>query len=160
MANTINHSSDSVALKAMRVIAFFLVIIGMLNTLPSIPGLDELIWETSGNNRIVIRKYNYEYFFPLTFFIMMIVVVLKHSFWREFKDRGKATQIFSFSKDVCLILMAALISTSYLIEIDLLYLNLDQGWTFQGIKWRCENQNASMPCTIFSLVKNPSVLKF
>ena len=110
--------SDGFASKLCLVIAFFLVLIGMLNTIPSIPGLEELIWELTGNNRIIIRKYNYEYFFPLTFLIMMTVVTLKHSFYRDFKDKGSIVFYLSIFMDFSLIVMAVLISTAYLIEID------------------------------------------
>ena len=32
------------------------------------------------------HKFSYEYFFPIIFFMMMLVVSLNHSFWREFKN--------------------------------------------------------------------------
>ena len=34
------------------------------------PGLEELVWSVTGNDRIVFRKFSYEFFFPLTFFII------------------------------------------------------------------------------------------
>ena len=105
-------------LKIAKVIAFVLVLIGMLNTIPAIPGLEQLIWDITGNNKIVFRKFSYEYFFPIIFFMMMLVVSLNHSFWREYKNRGFITKILSIFMDVSLIFMAALISLSFVIEID------------------------------------------
>ena len=112
------EKKNDIGLKIARVIAFFLVLIGMLNTIPAIPGLEELIWGITGNDRIVFRKFSYEYFFPLTFFIMMVVVSLNHSFWRDNKNKGRLKRFLSLFMDVSLIVMAAAISLSFVIEID------------------------------------------
>ena len=90
----------------------------MLNTIPAIPGLEDLIWGITGNDKIVFRKFSYEYFFPLTFFIMMLVVSLNHSFWRENKSKGSVKSSLSLFMDVSLVIMAAAISLSFVIEID------------------------------------------
>ena len=50
--------------------------------------------------------------------MMMLVVSLNHSFWREYKNRGFITKTLSIFMDVSLIFMAALISLSFVIEID------------------------------------------
>ena len=89
------EKKNDIGLKAAKVIAFFLVLIGMLNTIPAIPGLEDLIWGITGNDKIVFRKFSYEYFFPLTFFIMMLVVSLNHSFWRENKSKGSVKSSLS-----------------------------------------------------------------
>ena len=112
------EKNSDVGLKIAKVIAFVLVLIGMLNTIPAIPGLEQLIWDITGNNKIVFRKFSYEYFFPIIFFMMMLVVSLNHSFWREYKNRGFITKILSIFMDVSLIFMASLISISFVIEID------------------------------------------
>ena len=112
------EKNNDVGLKIAKVIAFVLVLIGMLNTIPAIPGLEQLIWDITGNNKIVFRKFSYEYFFPIIFFMMMLVVSLNHSFWREYKNRGFITKILSIFMDVSLIFMASLISISFVIEID------------------------------------------
>ena len=88
------EKNNDFGLKIAKVIAFFLVLIGMLNTIPAIPGLEELVWRVTGNDRIVFRKFSYEYFFPLTFFIMMVVVSLNHSFWREYKHTTAIKRFF------------------------------------------------------------------
>ena len=112
------EKNSDVGLKIAKVIAFVLVLIGMLNTIPAIPGLEQLIWDITGNNKIVFRKFSYEYFFPIIFFMMMLVVSLNHSFWREYNNRGFITKILSIFMDVSLIFMASLISISFVIEID------------------------------------------
>ena len=99
-------------------LAFLLVLLGMLNTIPAIPGLEQLVWDLSGNNRLVVRKFPYEYFFPLIFLIMMIIVALKHSFYRTYYDSGPMVRSLSLILDLSLLLMALLISVSYVIEID------------------------------------------
>ena len=49
---------------------------------------------------------------------MMSVVSLNHSFWREYDDKGPLVKGLSLFMDVSLILMAALISLAFVIEID------------------------------------------
>ena len=102
----------------LYVLAFLLVVLGMLNTIPAIPGLEQLVWDLSGNNRLVVRKFPYEYFFPLIFLIMMVIVALKHSFYRTYYDSGPMVRSLSLILDLSLLLMALLISVSYVIEID------------------------------------------
>ncbi len=102
----------------LYVLAFLLVLVGMLNTIPAIPGLEQLVWDISGNKNLVVRKFPYEYFFPLVFLIMMVVVALKHSFYKAYYSRSNSARILSLLLDISLIMMALLISVSYLIEID------------------------------------------
>ena len=59
---------NDLGIKIAKIIAFIIVLIGMLNTIPSIPGLEDLIHRITGNDRIVFRKFSYEYFFPIIFF--------------------------------------------------------------------------------------------
>ena len=100
-------------------IGFVLVLIGMANTHPSIPGLEALIREFAGSEGIRIRKFSYEYLFPLCFVIMMTVVALQHSFLRAYGGRGGGgVRLACFAMDAALVVMAAAISAAYLIEID------------------------------------------
>ena len=110
--------SENSSNRFLYVLAFLLVVLGMLNTIPAIPGLEQLVWDLSGNNRLVVRKFPYEYFFPLIFLIMMIIVALKHSFYRTYYDSGPMVRSLSLILDLSLLLMALLISVSYVIEID------------------------------------------
>ncbi|TDK41129.1 TRAP transporter fused permease subunit [Antarcticimicrobium luteum] len=96
-----------------------LVIIGLLNTLPSIPGLDALAASVLGEG-VVIRRFSYEYLFPLVFVIMMCAVALEHSMARDFRQRGRggALRAFGLAMDVALVVMAVTVALGYLIEID------------------------------------------
>ena len=112
------EKKNDLGLQIAKAIAFIIVLVGMLNTIPAIPGLEELIHSVTGNDRIVFRKFSYEYFFPIIFFLMMLVVSLNHSFWREYGHKGPVVRVFSLFMDISLILMAALISLAFVIEID------------------------------------------
>lgn len=106
------------AMKLSLVIGFILVCMGMVNSLPAIPGLQPLIGSITGNETIVIRRFSYEYFFPLMFVLMMIIVALKNSQYRQFKDRGPLKRNFGLFMDIMLVVMAVVVSVSYVIEID------------------------------------------
>lgn len=115
-----NHASPQAdfAQKLALAIALVLVIIGLMNTLPSIPGLDGLVAGITGNISIVVRKFPYEYLFPLAFVLMMTIVALKHSFWRQFSHKSPTVRALCLIMDIALVVMAAFISIAYLIEID------------------------------------------
>lgn len=100
------------------VLGFALVVIGMLNTLPSIPGLDAALRDWSGNSDLVIRKFPYEYLFPLCFVLMMTIVAFRHSFTREFGGRGPVARTGSLFIDGALVVMAVAVALAYLTEID------------------------------------------
>ena len=58
-----------------------LVAMGLANNLPNIPGLLALVNSIPGLEGLPrLSKYNSEFFFPVVFTIIMIVVVLKSSF--------------------------------------------------------------------------------
>lgn len=106
---------------AHRLAAFLglvLVVIGLLNTLPAIPGLEEAMRSLTGVPNLVIRKFSYEYLFPLCFVLMMVIVALHHSFLRTHKTSGRGTVTGSLLIDVLLIVAAVSVSVAYLIEID------------------------------------------
>ena len=68
-------------------LAFIFVFVGLLNVTPAIPGWDQLFKVISGNDDFKIRRFPTEWLYPLLFFVMMVVVTLKHSIWRS---RGQA----------------------------------------------------------------------
>lgn len=72
-------------------LGLLLVAIGMLNTMPSIPGLDAGA-EALGGPGFVIRKFSYEYLFPLVFVVMMATVACRHAFRRAAAGRGPAVR--------------------------------------------------------------------
>ncbi|PCH98016.1 MAG: C4-dicarboxylate ABC transporter [Rhodobacteraceae bacterium] len=100
------------------VLGFILVVIGLLNTMPAIPGLDQGLRDLTGISSLVVRKFSYEYLFPLVFVIMMTIVALENSFFRDAIEKGRRARIGGMTMDIALVVMAAAISIGYLIEID------------------------------------------
>jgi TRAP transporter 4TM/12TM fusion protein len=99
------------------VLGLALVIIGLLNTLPSFPGLDDWVSDTFGKD-VKIRRFSFEYLAPLCFLIMMCTVALDQSMARLFRNRGPVKYAFGLGMDIALVIMAVVVSASYLIEID------------------------------------------
>ncbi len=96
-----------------------LVAIGMLNTLPAIPGLDDLVTGVFGDG-VVIRRFSYEYLYPLVFVSMMTTVAFEHSIARDMREKGKSKGLtgLGLALDIALIVAALAIAAGYLIEID------------------------------------------
>ncbi|MEC7765003.1 MAG: TRAP transporter fused permease subunit [Pseudomonadota bacterium] len=94
-----------------------LIVIGMLNNMPGIPGLDDLLIGLTGNPNFAIRKFPYEFLYPIIFSLMMIIVALTHSMGRHWAAQGKAKQTLGFAIDIALVATALAVSLSYLIEI-------------------------------------------
>ncbi len=102
--------------RGVYVLALAFVFLGILNSTPTIPGWDDLIPSLVGIPKLDVRNFATEYFYPLIFFLMMLIVALKHSIWREWRGTSRAG--FGLLMDVALVLAAAAISLTYLIEID------------------------------------------
>lgn len=117
-ADATSVPSRSWSQRAALILGFCLVVIGMTNTLPAIPGLEAFVRNLTGLPDLVIRKFSYEYLFPLAFVIMMTIVALRHSFYRDFTDRGPMKRALSLAIDLALVGMAIVVSASYLIEIN------------------------------------------
>jgi hypothetical protein len=58
-------------------LAFAFVIVGLFNAMPGIPGLDEWFAQFTGQTAVRIRRFPYEYFYPLAFCVMMLIVALR-----------------------------------------------------------------------------------
>ena len=99
-------------------LAFIFVFVGLLNVTPAIPGWDQLFKVISGNDDFKIRRFPTEWLYPLLFFVMMVVVTLKHSIWRSWRDRPPALRRFGLLLDVALIVASAAISLTYLVELE------------------------------------------
>ena len=98
-------------------LAFILVVLGMANNLPSIPGLLELVQAIPGLEGVPrLSKYSSEHFFPLMFTLMMTIALLAVSFGREWAGRSPARRAFGILLD--LTMLAAVLGTAivYLIE--------------------------------------------
>lgn len=99
-------------------LALVLVLVGMLNAMPGIPGMDSLFEDFLGFKNFTIRKYPYEYFYPTAFATMMIIVALKHSLWRDFVNSSVWKRRLGMCLDIALVVSALAISITYMIEID------------------------------------------
>ena len=99
-------------------LSVFFVLMGMVNAMPGIPGLDDWVKEATGNPGAIIRKFPFEYYYPFAFALMMLIVAMHHSIWRAWADKGAWRRRMGFAMDATLVLMALTISVTYLVEID------------------------------------------
>lgn len=95
-------------------LAFAFVVVGLLNAMPGIPGLDALFADLTGQTALRIRRFPYEYFYPIAFFVMMVIVALRQFNDRKYEGIRKPVAL---ALDIALIVMAAAISLAYLNEI-------------------------------------------
>ncbi|MDE0346598.1 MAG: C4-dicarboxylate ABC transporter, partial [Boseongicola sp.] len=117
-AETATSESRSITSRLVFWLSVFLVVLGMVNAMPGIPGLDQLATDISGNPEFIIRKFPFEYYYPFAFAVMMLIVALHHSIWRAWKDRSAVRRGFGLAMDVALVVMALTISITYLAEIE------------------------------------------
>lgn len=113
-----NERPADLGQKLVYWLALVLVIVGLLNAMPGIPGIDDAFVGFLGFDNFVIRKYPYEYFYPIAFFVMMVIVALKHSVWRELVNSTPLRKRLGLMLDVALLLAAFAISFTYLVEIE------------------------------------------
>lgn len=98
-------------------LAFILVAMGMANNLPNIPGLLEAVRAIPGLGELPrLSKYNSEFFFPLTFALMMVIALLTSSFAREWRDRSAAKYALGIGLDVLMLAIIMAMAAVYLIE--------------------------------------------
>ena len=102
--------------RAVYGVALVFVVLGILNSMPTIPGWDDMWRGLTGVENLKVRNFATEIFYPIIFFVMMLIVALKHSMWRDW--RGTSRAWFGLFMDVALVGAAAAISLTYLIEID------------------------------------------
>jgi len=112
------HSPDNtdIGIKIASVIGLLLVFLGMINNIPSIPGLEHTIASIFNLEAVLIRKFPYEWLHPIAFVMMMLVTVLKLSFFRDAQSvTGKRVGILF---DITMLFVTSLMAITYLIEID------------------------------------------
>ena len=102
----------------LYIVSVLIVITGMVNSIPGIPGLDSGVKSLTGLDWLVIRKFPTEWFYPIVFAVLMLCVVLKHSIWREWTQTKPRWSKLGFFLDAALLLAAFGISLTYLIEIE------------------------------------------
>ena len=108
----------SFALKLLYFLSVGMVLVGLANATPGIPGYDAWAARILGNEGAQFRRFPFEWFYPIFFALMMLIVALKHSVWRHWKDRSPAWAAFGMALDMAFVAMAFTISLTYLIEIE------------------------------------------
>lgn len=99
-------------------VSLAIVVLGLANAMPGIPGLDQGLRELTGLDWLSIRKFPIEWFYPIAFSLMMLCVALKHSIWRDWRDKSPARRRFGLTMDVALVVAAFGVSLTYMIEIE------------------------------------------
>ena len=99
-------------------LGLILVLVGLINVTPGIPGWDDLWKSMTGNQFFRVRRFETEMLYPLVFFLMMLIVALKHSLWRSWVDRVRWQRIIGLMLDIALVTAAAVLSVTYMIEIE------------------------------------------
>lgn len=99
-------------------LALILVVVGMVNTLPEIPGLQDLARDLTGRPFFRVSNFPPEYFYPPVFLLMMLIVALDSSVYRAWREERPNIAWVGFLLDAGLILAAFLAAFGYLVEID------------------------------------------
>ncbi|SEF87194.1 TRAP transporter, 4TM/12TM fusion protein [Thalassococcus halodurans] len=99
-------------------LALILVVVGMVNTLPEIPGLQDLARDLTGRPFFRVSNFPPEYFYPPVFLLMMLIVALDSSVYRAWREERPNIAWLGFLLDAGLILAAFLAAFGYLVEID------------------------------------------
>ena len=115
----------SLSLKVLYWLSVAMVVIGLVNSTPGIPGSDNLVASVLGIDGAQLRKFPFEWFYPAFFALMMLIVALKHSMWRDWENKSPLRRKFGLFMDVALVVMAFTISLTYLVEIEAICL-IDQ----------------------------------
>jgi len=100
------------------ILAVILVVVGMVNTMPEIPGLQDLARDLTGRPFFRISGFAPEFFYPPVFLLMMIIVALDASVYRAWRTDKPHRAWLGLLLDAGLILAAFLAAFGYLVEID------------------------------------------
>ena len=100
------------------ILAVLLVLVGMVNTMPEIPGLQDLAREITGRPYFRISGFPPEYFYPPVFLFMMVIVALDASVYRAWREDRPNLAWSGFLLDAGLVLAAFLAAFGFLVEID------------------------------------------
>ena len=87
---------------AVYILALLFVGAGIINSTPLIPGWDELWRGLTGYQGLKTRSFSTEWFYPIVFLVMMLIVALKHSMWRAW--RGTRREWLGVFMDAALVL--------------------------------------------------------
>ena len=117
MSQSQTHENFGWMQPAAFALAFVLVLMGMANNLPNIPGLLDAIRSIPGLAELPrISKYNSEFFFPLTFALMMVIALMTSSFAKDWQNESRAKFALGILLDVLLLVMVLSMAVVYLIE--------------------------------------------
>ena len=119
--NTTSSSNTVPDLKprgALFWLSLTIVILGLMNAIPGVPGLDNGIRNLTGLDWIKVRRFPTEWFYPLAFFMMMLCVVLKHSAWKDWKETTPTKRSFGLLLDLAMVVAAFAVSFTYIVEIE------------------------------------------
>ncbi|WP_353402151.1 TRAP transporter permease [Pseudophaeobacter arcticus] len=115
-------SQTSIILPLGRRIAILLslvlVFVGMANTMPEIPGLQDWARDVTGRPFFRVSNFPPEYFYPPVFMLMMVIVALDASVYRAWKLDKPQLAWFGLMLDVGLVIAAFLAAFGFLVEID------------------------------------------
>jgi TRAP transporter 4TM/12TM fusion protein len=110
-------ASTSLVDRIVYAMALVMVVVGIVNSMPAIPGWDDMIRTLFGNDKLHVRRFPPEWYYPIVFSWMMVIVALKHSMWRDWRAASPLKRNLGLLMDVALVLSAFAITFSYLIEI-------------------------------------------
>ncbi|MEO9685544.1 MAG: TRAP transporter fused permease subunit [Tateyamaria sp.] len=99
-------------------LGFLLVVVGMLNTMPEIPGLQDAARALTGQPFLRVSGFPPEFFYPPIFLLMMLIVALDASVYRAWKVSRPHLAWLGLLLDAGLILAAFFASFGYLVEVD------------------------------------------
>lgn len=99
-------------------LALALVIVGMINTMPEISGLRDWARAVTGNPFFRVSGFPPEYLYPPFFVLMMVIVTLDASVYRDWRQGGRARAFAGAALDAGLIIAAVLGAVGFLVEID------------------------------------------
>ena len=100
------------------ILAVLLVLVGMVNTMPEIPGLQDLARDLTGRPFFRVSGFPPEYFYPPVFLLMMLIVALDASVYRAWREQKPHRAWLGFLLDAGLVLAALLAALGFLVEID------------------------------------------
>lgn len=113
-----SNPTRGIGQKLALALALIFVVVGMINTLPEIPGLQNWAREVTGQKFLRISGFKTEYIFPPIFFVMMLIVVLDSSVYRAWSLEKPRLAWLGLLLDTGLIIAAFLGAFGYLVEID------------------------------------------
>jgi TRAP transporter 4TM/12TM fusion protein len=104
--------------RAALVLAFALVVVGMVNTMPELPGLQDWARDVTGISFFRVSGFPPEFLYPPLFVLMMVIVALDASVYRAWRTDKPRKAWLGAALDIGLILAAILGALGFLVEID------------------------------------------